>query len=74
MRLFARLPLLHLVLPDLNPAGDRTIRGEVAGKNVDVAVAVDVADVERREPRIAYYNRVFDEGRHPGGEGEECVV
>ena len=39
---------------------------KLPAKNVDVAVAVDVADVERRVPRIAYFNRVFDEGRHPG--------
>jgi hypothetical protein len=51
-----------LVLPDLHPAGDRAIRREIAGDNVDVAVAVDVADVERRVPRIADFNRVLDEG------------
>jgi hypothetical protein len=58
-----------LVLPDLHPVrGRRRSRDEHerSDDDVDVAVVVDVADVEGRVPRRTFLERVPLEDARPG--------
>ena len=53
--------LLELVLPDVDPASRLAIDRELADGQVDVAVTIDVPNVERRVAWEAHLERVFDE-------------